>query len=267
MKILINTGPSEAGWHPIETFAKCPRLYAHKYLLGTKLPVQEPLVRGSLVHVGLAHVYARIRAGQQGVDPEQYYTPDAAIELAADDWGDMGRSLVGAIQHTVRAYQQTYLTERFEIVAIEEEVRSHLRSKHLFTQRWDLVLRDSAKKIWVWDHKTAAKPSASTAVGYTMSGQFLMAQALGAKKYGRDFGGTRINLVSVGETPKFARVSPSAAPAAGQRVVDDLVRWLDLMAEYKRTLKPEEFPGAWNEHACRTLYGPCPAYSVCQWGS
>ena len=74
-QILLDTGPSPFGWHRYETFLRCPQLYAWTY--HAKEPGEDgrALAMGSLVHVGLAHHYARMRETQQGRDATAYYDP------------------------------------------------------------------------------------------------------------------------------------------------------------------------------------------------
>ena len=57
-KKLLNAGPSEAGWHRLQTVLRCPRLYA----LGTDWD-KPALVKGSLVHIGLQEDASRAERG------------------------------------------------------------------------------------------------------------------------------------------------------------------------------------------------------------
>lgn len=63
---LINAGPSERGWHRIESVMRCPRLYAWEHSGLIERQISEPLARGSLIHVGLAHHYQRMKENQLG---------------------------------------------------------------------------------------------------------------------------------------------------------------------------------------------------------
>ena len=52
---LIDSGPSERGWHRIESMLRCPRLYALQHIDGVEFPLTRPLVNGIMLHVALAH--------------------------------------------------------------------------------------------------------------------------------------------------------------------------------------------------------------------
>ena len=278
-RILLNTGPTERWWHRLETYLRCPVLFAQ-----TQLPSAtgkprlhasgEALVRGSLGHVGLAHLYARKQCRQQGRDPELYYPPDEAIALVAPTFGEQGIYLRDLAINIVTAYHQTYQHEGLEVVAVAQQFRTMVtlpgRTPRLFTQRFDLVLRDQAGKIWVWDHKLVHRVDAKAmALRYTLSGQFLAMSHFGPMLWGSAFGGIRINLCGAQEPHKFKRLSPMPAPAAGAKfpklvldVEDDIERQMAL------GLAPEDWgPPRFNEHACVGRYDICPAYDICQWGS
>jgi hypothetical protein len=77
---FIDAGSSgEWGWHATETAMRCPQLFAYHHRI-TPPPLaggdRAPLLRGSLVHQGLAHHYARMQAAQEGKDPDIWATPD-----------------------------------------------------------------------------------------------------------------------------------------------------------------------------------------------
>jgi len=132
-RILIDSGPSERGWHRLETFLRCPQLYSYKYNIPEEAQLDDDktaLVRGSLIHVGVAHYYARRGAtqrkkhgkSQDGViwyedhrdsegnlikderghaiytkhritDHERFYEPLDAMALAADRWAAEGSKI------------------------------------------------------------------------------------------------------------------------------------------------------------------------------
>ena len=49
---LLDAGPSERGWHRIETAARCLRLFAWTQVVGKTFPATEPLIKGSLLRIG-----------------------------------------------------------------------------------------------------------------------------------------------------------------------------------------------------------------------
>lgn len=78
-RLLIDAGPSLRGWSYYGDFFRCRHLWALKRL--AHVPENaDPLTRGSMGHVGLAHHFARGMAKQRGTDPDMYYTPEGAVE-------------------------------------------------------------------------------------------------------------------------------------------------------------------------------------------
>lgn len=82
-KVLLDAGMSPRGWSFRSKMLYCAQEWAYTYPLGYRTET-EPLVRGSLVHLGLAHYRARIQAAQNGWDPDAYYTSHDAIEIVAE---------------------------------------------------------------------------------------------------------------------------------------------------------------------------------------
>lgn len=272
-KILINTGPSRRGWHRLELALRCLRLYALSHLLKLDSAHRPALVRGSLLHIGMAHIYAQMRAARTGGDPGRYYDPVPAIEVAShlEEYQPYGEQLREICQDVVASYLVT-TPENIDVQAVEEVVEAHFGGKYLLTQRWDLLYKDKSGRFWVRDHKSAAKPNASTIMRYSLSGQFLAAQLIGRARYGDQWGGVELNILGMEKNKKTGaypvireRVKP--APGALERFSRDMVEMEDRLAKYaEENRDPWDYPGAWHEHACVTAYGACGFYSLCQWG-
>jgi hypothetical protein len=87
--ILIDAGPSPNSTHWISTFMHCAQLYAWKRHAGAGFPVSEALIRGTIIHTGYAHIYARIRQAQCKLSIDAYYPPlEAAGMVAASIAGE-----------------------------------------------------------------------------------------------------------------------------------------------------------------------------------
>ncbi len=151
-KILINAGPSPRGVHRLEQVLICPQLYAYKHRLGKDMGSKDALVKGSLVHVGLAHYYAQLRAVQRKEDPAAYHDPMDAIELAAAEFGVTGTAWKALASQAVSGYMTQYMMEKFTIIGVEDLVETMIGPYRL-TARWDLVTQDSQGKFWIYDHK------------------------------------------------------------------------------------------------------------------
>lgn len=270
-RILLNSGPSEHGWSRLSVAARCLRLYAFKYILKINHDDATALVRGSLVHIGLAHFYAQMRAVQQKSDPGRYYDPLEAMALVAPTFS-LGPSLLPLCQKIVQQYMKWHAGDavRFKVVAVEEQVRATLGGKYPFTQRWDLVLQDKSNLIWVMDHKCSAKPGPTTVVGHMLSGQFLGAQLIGKSMFKEQWGGVKINVLGAIEAPDgqfdYLRDNLPAAPGAVNRFRDDMVALEDRLAYLAANVDPWEYPGSWNELTCVHRYGVCSSMELCRWG-
>lgn len=268
-RILINSGPSERGWHRLQLMLLCPQLYAYSQILKLDLGDRTALVRGSLIHVGLAHFYAQMRAVQRGEDPGRYYNPLDAMALVAPTWGKMGADLLLPAQLLVTEYCQKHAVDsvRYKIMQVEEKVAGMMGGKWLITQRWDLLVQDRTGTLWLIDHKSSARPGAGVINRYSMSGQFLIAHKIGQATYGSKWGGVYINLIGTGTESKFVRTQLNPAPAAWSQLSDRLAEAEERIEELAKSGRdPWEYPKAYHEHACMTAYGVCPGYSLCQYG-
>ena len=91
---LLDAGASPRGWSRLSTVLQCPQKYAYKYLLspeegGGKQGGNSPaLIKGSVIHLGLAHYYRRLQAVQQGEDPNQWFEPNDAMRMLCLKEGD-----------------------------------------------------------------------------------------------------------------------------------------------------------------------------------
>lgn len=263
-KILIFTGPSERGWHRVESMLRCPTLYAFKQAGGEEEEERGPLVRGSLGHVGLAHYYARLGALQHGKDPEAYYEPSDAIEIVGKQMGGLALTFIESMQRLILAYHAHYAGERMTVKEIEVPVEMLFNGRHRMTQRFDLVVTDANGRCYVWDHKVVSKIDGKTQHRYDLSGQFLEMHWQGRNRYGDAFAGLRVNLLQA-DGSKFVRVTPDPAPAALQKFPDTVAHGEDLIERYK-DLAPFDYPRTFSEQTCMTAYGRCPAWDFCRWG-
>jgi hypothetical protein len=127
-KILLNAGMSIRGWSFKQQVLMCPQEWSYSRALGYRTET-EPLVRGSLVHLGFAHYRARVMAAQNGWDPDAYYQPDVAIDILAEREDDrridegqvpMWRKLAPQAELTVQNRRAHDLVEGMpQIIAVE----------------------------------------------------------------------------------------------------------------------------------------------------
>lgn len=276
-RTLIDAGPSSAGWSSISDFLVCERLYYLKRVspttrleatleaakLGAPSFRAQPLVRGSIGHVGLAHEYTRRAAAKAGLDPDVYYPRNEAMALCAETFGKVGKEMLPIASDAVDAYFEHYKREDLNVVAIEAPVAAVLADGKEITQRLDMVIKDTDGRFWVYDHKFVADTGQKTVDRYTLSGQFLLMIHFGRMIYGAQFGGVRVNLVGVHDH-KMKRASPEPAPAA-------LADFPSMVVELRKRIAAKEGqPGsaylpAFNEAICCGPYGHCSMFDICQW--
>lgn len=279
-KILLNAGPSARGWHFYERFIRCPRLFALARVPGALGPPSEPLVRGSLGHIGVAHHFARMKARQDApvttanLDPaDRYYLPAEAIDLLAVEFGARGEELRPIAQQTVLEYLSLYADEGWKILHVEEEFALRFRDQIddrersvRYTMRPDLIVADSSDRKWIIDHKFVTKIG-HLADRYTLSGQFLGLALLGRQLYGADFGGCVVNAIQCAPRFKVVKVPLEPAPASLARFpkmildVNDAITRLEAEGR-----EPMDWPGANTEFMCINTYSKCEAFDICRFG-
>ena len=289
--LLLNTGPSEAGWHRLENVLRCPRLFALKEQQATlceqtDVPPEKmsktPLVRGSLVHQGLAQHYLRLKAVQDGKDENGIMDPLSGIQAAAERQPDSIRDVW--VKHTDEAKKlvAAYITfwgrdKHWEILEVEKEYRGYIKDeefdrKYLYTGRADLVIKDKRDdKVYILDHKTTYAIIGKTVKRYTLSGQMLGYQLFGAKKYGDNFGGIILNMLCTTKKDNvnydFKRHPLGLAPLAVKTFKQTIIEAERRIHHYKeKDLPPMEWPGVFSEQICWTGYGPCDMQDMCRWG-
>lgn len=279
----LNAGSSgEWGWHATEVALRCPQLYAYHYRCGEGARLdgdRGALVRGSLVHQGLAHHYIRLQSAQMFQDPEEWMDPVSAIQRCAEELearGEKSRAghYVESATNIVLDYIDHYRSEFLEVLAVEEVFSAEIAGRK-FTQRLDLVGRRSDGKVYVFDHKTTGFYSAKLPERYTLSGQFLGMASFGQQVYGADFGGVIINALACGAASSstargattFVRAPPNPAPNA-QRLFTISVQHARERIEALDAsgMDPWQWPKVLSEQVCVTAYGKCEAFDLCRWG-
>lgn len=269
-KILLDSGPSPHGWHAIEVFNRCNQLFANVYERGLHRRSRATSL-GGLIHVGAAHHYAQVRAGQRGEDPSRYYDPIDAVQLSAKQAGSEEYGVLA--YDVVKRYQACYAKETMKVLHVEEIFTVTIRNKWPFTQRYDRVMEDTKGMVYIYDLKSTSNISEKTKLSYGLSGQLLSARVIGNALWGRKFGGVRLDFVST--TPKDSEPFRYAmrrdylppAPVADAGITDTIARSYEAMDRLRAENIPlDKWPKALSEHTCFTRYGVCPFYDACRWG-
>lgn len=265
---LIDAGSSgEWGWHATELALRCPQLFAYTYRLKVLGKTNsEPLLRGSLVHAGLAQHYRRMQESQAGGNADEWATPDEGIDACAGELGPAAAEYVAMSKHIVRSYIARYTTESVFPVAVEE-VFSATIDGWKYTQRLDLVAREADGKVYIWDHKCVGRIDQKTVTRYTLSGQFLGMATFGRATYGDEFGGVKLNLI-LADGAIFRRELVDPAPNALRTFPISVAHARRLVDDFDSAGTPfNEWPKALSEQTCVSTYGLCPAFELCRWGN
>ena len=279
---LINPGPSRAGWHRLQNVMQCPRKYAlatdeKKTSRATMIP-SPPLIKGSLLHMGLAHHYAQRGETQKGITESEYYDPVDAVNMLVDlqpkAHKDAWAEWVPLITEVLLAYTMHWSNEHWIVVDNEKELLATIPDKerderYLYSQRVDSIWQDPrTQKVWFVDHKTSFRITSGTAKRYELSGQFIGYTMLGRALFKQQFGGVLVNFIGWPQKnglPKFERVVLGAAPHALEHMQKTLVYAERVIHDHK-DIPALEWPGAHHENACVTQYGPGKFFDVCKWG-
>jgi hypothetical protein len=285
---LLFTGPSEAGWHDRELALRCLRLYALRKSNKVEFTV-DAKTRGSLIHVGFAHHYARLKLQQCGKSPDVYYSPADAQDVAAAkmiaeaaerDRPNIAlslRDMLPRCRAAIEAYAALNAGEREEILAVERQYETKLfypkgltvdgRPWTKYTARFDLVKRDANGRVWVIDHKSTSASIGRVDRRYTLSGQILGLRLLGAEAFGGNFEAVVLNVVRVAEgaSPAFKQILPERAPEAESNFAYTI--WMaDNRIHQMKGKTVWEHPMTTTELTCMTDYGPCGGFDWCVWG-
>ena len=275
MKKLLNAGPSEAGWHRLQSVLQCPRKYALEQ--EAEWEWSEALIKGSLMHIGLAHYYMLLK------DPEgDWCTPVEAVgQLALTEYESSGDQQwldhAEMVNQVVAEYVDHYRGEHWKVLQVEEELRSQVHDevrgeKYLYTQRPDLIVEDKHGKVWIVDHKTTYRATGRTLKRYILSGQFLGYKLLGRGYFGEKFAGVVQNMIQWPTKGRkhgatFSRPTLAAAPRADKDHKQTLLYAERIIRDHQHLTNPMDWPAVHHETACITPYGVCPFHETCQWGN
>ena len=266
----IDAGPSRAGWSRLSKMLKCPRFYALDKT--AERSASDALVRGSLMHIALAHHYAALKSVQHDEQVE-YLTPEDAVKRYAaeaecelhDKWAD---KVIG----TYHQYAMMYPVPSWRIQGVEQVVETKVRddvqdTSYDYTARIDLIVAHHGKHYFV-DHKTSFAILPKTYNKYTLSGQFLGQQMIGREMFGDDFGGVILNLIGWDDRKPVSSFKRKVLPYAERSVAHfpDTVKQAERMIAEFEGRDPFHYPGAHHDNACQTTYGPCSFFETCRLG-
>lgn len=261
---LINPGSSgEFGWHSLETALVCPRKAALLRAKRAKAS-SDALARGELLHLGLAHLYARRKPG--GAD--EFLPPLAAIDAFVEDHGDpLHVKWAERVKTALRAYRAFWGEEKhLEVAEVERVMRLTIEGKP-YTQRVDLIWHNrNTGKWYVVDHKTTYAILPKVTRTYSLTGQMLGYQYMGRRAFKDKFGGVLLNYIKLNWTGEFefGRAPVELAPLAVADLKRTILRAHRIMEEEVIGKTPEEAVPVFTSDACFGKYGACPGREFCK---
>jgi hypothetical protein len=272
MKTLLDTGASPRGWHRLQLALECLQKFGYHYEVGLgkrddtnqKSP---PLIKGSLIHLGLAHYYSQMKAVQQGTDPGEFEDPITAMRMVAEKNGEAWIGHTDTCIKAYLAYVAHWQNENLKILEVEKLAYTHI-GEYLFTGRFDLIYEDRRGKVWVCDHKTTGRIYAKQKRFYGISGQLTGYAYMASQIYGNRFAGIILNQIQHVPPYKFVRMPLPPAPNLFKRFPQIVIDAEERIKAIKETgRKPTDWPMAANELTCFHRYGACNFLDQCRWGN
>jgi hypothetical protein len=241
------------------------------------LPSQQKwaYVRGSLVHIGLAHHLAQ-RSTASGIPvhhddkkftaPTDVLDPNKAIELAAESRNHY--EFVDLSKQAVQVFKQEYYDDNLRAHAVEHTM-GITYDDYLVQLRVDWIGEDTKTGLfWMIDNKTSSYMKKDTLEAFSLDFQFLFLHHLGRHYYGDRFGGVKVQVLNLGKKVEVYRANVGFAPAA-LRQLPDMIRYKrkewDALQAANTSL--DSYPKAFHNLVCRHSYGMCDYFERCKMGS
>lgn len=160
---MAQGGPSESGYHFIQDYRKCKRLFHHKYIIGLEpLHTSPTLLYGNAIHAGLESYYEALRdnkgmkiASNRLVSrfresmakvKEEYVEPDYWVK-------DLKKG-----EHLLQQYPLWYSQDitNYKVIGVEHDLWMPVgpSGSSRFTGRIDLVWSNNQGNRYIVDHKT-----------------------------------------------------------------------------------------------------------------
>lgn len=271
---LLDTGPSPRGWHRVQNMLECAQKYSYRYNLDKEPTFSAAaLLKGSLMHLALAHHYQRLKNKQLGLDPEEWLPAKEAVDLKClqepenIDYQDL-------INNCYDEYVNRWMIEDQHLKILEVEKLAYVviddlerDKKYLLTGRFDMVVEWEGK-VWVVDHKTTSRLSSSHEKYYAVSGQLIGYEYMARQIYGERLGGVLLNFAQHTVPCKFERRKIPPRPNLSAQFAPTIIDAERRITDLQNSGRPyDQWPKAMNELSCYTRYGACPYIEDCKYGS
>lgn len=263
----------------------CEQLYVYKKagLVGDG-PGNTGRARGTAMHLVMAHHWKRIQAIQEGRDPDEWYPPLEALQVAR------GRGVV-VITDEVSVQVAEMYARNFRsddpraprVLHVEESLPIDCgvldcpgHPDHgqpiIYESVMDLVVHGVGKdagSIYLDDYKNHARVTPRERDGYQLDWQFVMMALTGSTYFGDAFRFPRVRLFDYDKqahTVEPIHVTRHLVSRATARYARRRHRLAQLDLELAAGADPYAVDAALTETACSHRYGLCDGYQLCHKG-
>lgn len=167
------------------------------------------MIRGTLAHIILAHTLIRetLARGERLVvcggvvhgAPDDWYTPEEAVELAATLVGTPAHTFAlpaarRLLPHLIRWAKNLVTRER--VLAVETQLVWHLAAPFAYTARYDLLTESRASGlVSTLDYKSSSDPKGDKTRRYAASAQLMGQDEVGRRWAGQRWSNVRVLLI------------------------------------------------------------------------
>jgi hypothetical protein len=227
----------------MKTFWECPLKFQETYINGLQSPPSEALLFGDRFHERLCAHYEGLSARGVGYVPWKPKDLDPKIE--AD------------VLAMYEAYVAAYPVEPFEVLHCEQVFELSIPdSKHTYTGRFDVIIRDKAtRKLQIMETKTEkAGSKRNLPKAWTARTQASLYTYAAQKVYGEQVDTVLLNVCTKASPkgqvgPSFRRDTLYRSPAQIAEAIKDL----QYVANQIDALEGKEFPA--NRNNCTSDFG------------
>jgi hypothetical protein len=266
MAKLVQGGQSGNGWSKIGTFLQCPQKYAYTYLNRSEKKnntINPLLIKGILVHTGLAQLYKRMQSVQNGGDPNEWYAPDVAMYMQCESETPLWFEHFDECKDIVDKYFAHWNCD-WKVIDVENAIQAKIGDS-VYTGRCDLVIEDENGLYWIVDHKTTTEITTEQQYFYSMSGQLIGYAYMGNLTYGEKFAGIILNQIQYTNGMAFERIKLPKYPSLLNKY-PLTIQWAEEQIKQlqEKNTPMSNYPSVMNEFVCYNRYGACPHIAKCQ---
>lgn len=250
------------GPYHIDTFIECPQKAAFNYEMRIEPafdPKREPAEIGTIVHTGLAYLYAS-RLPQRPAWMV-YNSPEEAMALQGAARPDLVHEATRIFAWYRHYYQNVDI---WRPVLIEHQFQAQLGPDDYMTARIDMLAWEGPD-LCVIDHKVKGKIGPRTGLYAATDRQMLTILAL-TRQAGYEVTRVILNCMTRDyPQPRFERYDVPVNPEAYKRFGTDAAYWLRRRNEVRK-LFPDPTNRPRNYNACMSKFGLCPYDPLCRDG-